>query len=130
MRHRRPSAQLAAAGALAAIVAIAGCAAPERPAAACRAANAALAVTNVGWTDAGFRVTVVNQAPQPIRARIFLEAAIVVADRPLLAGTTATDAAWPATGEAVIAFPFTVDDRPISGGYEVFTHLKCLSSPD
>lgn len=103
---------------------MAGCTVPPAP---CAIANDALAVTGVARDPAGFRVTVANRAMQPLTEKIFIEAAIVEAGRPLVAGSTATTATWPAGGSLDLAVPVTIDAGPPPGTYETFTHLKCLS---
>ena len=84
-------------------LALAGCAAPALP---CAVANDALAVTDVRRDAAGFRVTVTNRAAQPLTERVFVEVALVQAGHPIVAGSTATTASWPAGGSVTLAVPY------------------------
>lgn len=120
-RAARPAAAFAL---LAALIVAAGCARPPVP---CATAGSALQVRDVAWNDGGFRVTIVNASDVALAERVFVEVAVVQGGRPVLAGSTATAASWPAAGTATVTVPFAVDARPIAGPSEIFTHLKCLS---
>ncbi|MFO1153729.1 MAG: hypothetical protein U1E42_08725 [Rhodospirillales bacterium] len=104
--------------------ALAGCAVSPAP---CAVANDALAITDVSRDDEGFRVAIANRGTQPLTEKVFVEVAIVQAGRPVLAGTTAATASWPAAGTVTVAVPYSVTDPLAAGSYETFTHFKCLS---
>ena len=105
------------------VAGVAGCAAPVP----CAVAGDALTIADVGRDPAGFRVTVANRAAQPLTEKVFVEVALVQAGQPVVAGSTAATATWPAGGSVTLAVPYAIDGALAPGAYETFTHFKCLS---
>lgn len=102
---------------------LAGCAAPVP----CAVANDALVVGRVEQGAEGFQVTIANGAAQPLTEKVFIEVAVVQAGRPVLAGSTATTATWPAGASRDLLVPYAIDTGLDAGPYETVTHFKCLS---